>query len=79
MTSESEKRAHLKYIKNLRGQGIRQHAFRCTDEQYLLLKGFFSIIRKMENLENLVALDVSDNGHEFKLIFDDNAENLTSE
>lgn len=69
MTTEAERKKHKKYIEKLKQSGIRQHLFRCTDEQYLLLKGFFKIIRKIENLENLVALDVSDNERDFKLVF----------
>lgn len=69
MVTEARKRATQKYIDKLKGKGIRQHLFRCTDEQHTLLKAFFTIIKKIENLDTLTAIDVSDDMKSFKLIF----------
>lgn len=82
-TSEAALRAYKKYSHKLREKGIKQHSFRCTQQQFEILRVFFNIVRKIENLDTLTGVDVSDDYKSFNLIFDDNidfkAENLTAE
>ena len=75
MVTEALKRAQKKYAKKLYDKGIKQHIFRCNEQQYIILKTFFELIKKIENLDTLTGLDVSDDFTEFKLLFDDNIEN----
>lgn len=71
MKTEAQKKAEKKYLEKLSKKGIKQRSFRCTEQQFNILRVFFGIIKKIENLDLLTGIDISEDEKRFTLIFDD--------
>ncbi len=83
MYYESTKRAIADYQSRQAQKGVKKRAYFLTDEQNGILRVFEGVVKKIENLSELEAVDVSDDMRNFKLIFTEDisgrAENLTAE
>lgn len=70
-TTESQLKASKKYREKCKKNGLNQHIIWCSSLEWEILKIFYNQIKKIENLDSLSGLDVSDDGLNIKLIIDD--------
>lgn len=66
---ESTKRAIENYRNRQKQKGIKKRSFFLTDKQNQILRVLETQVKKIENLDDLDALDVSEDGYTFKFIF----------